>query len=656
MRRDSTRHVLLGILCLLMLEGGLRLPARAAQEQSQARAEYLSERGIVLPIHEVRIDELLSAFDFQYPEPEGDFGIQLYAANNLFPVSGGEQIIMIGVQGRRMGREARAPIEIVVAVDRSGSMGEPDKLEWVKDSLEVLIDALRDDDRICLTTFDERGEILMPLTRAGAGGVRDRFRDAVRGITAGGESDLIAGLRTAIEAAAGGPAAGEPGVGETEAESDAAESAQVADRAAPRVFLLSDGWGRTAGLASVLRLYRQRGVAVTCVGYGQRYDAVAMRAIKDGTGGTTRFISDRERLEEVFGGGLERTTVPLATDINITVDMRNVNYFRTWGYGYTVNSFTDTVTYTIPAIYSGDYETMLIVADMHGFGREREQTLASMTATYRDLEGREQAYEPLELKIEYVTMDDPLSGPSDSRVLLASNLLAYSEVLMDAASVSRYGYGSPYGLFFATWDMRKRLVDTSRRLDYQGFTDEIAVLDNYLRILGDQMGLKKSTVSLLISDDELRPPVEDRPLDVHLANMFEEMYLSLEARPPGNVAVADFTVLQGGGLEAAIPGYLGEAAGVWLSRLAAAGFQIVERRNLDAVLREQEFSLSDLADQQNAARVGMFLAADYVLTGSVLEMEESVVIFSRIINVETAVIETAAQVIVPKEDIPLELL
>ena len=63
-----------------------------------------------------------------------------------------------------------------------------------------------------------------------------------------------------------------------------------------------------------------------------------------------------------------------------------------------------------------------------------------------------------------------------------------------------------------------------------------------------------------------------------------------------------------------------------------------------------------MGDEQNAARVGMFLAANYILTGAIMEMEESVVIFSRIINVETAVIETAAQVIVPKEDISPQLL
>jgi hypothetical protein len=284
--------------------------------------------------------------------------------------------------------------------------------------------------------------------------------------------------------------------------------------------------------------------------------------------------------------------------------------------------------------------------------------------------------------MRYVVMENPLSGPSDSRVLLASNLLAYSELLRDVGYMGSYGYGygyrSPHAYFFGTWDVRKQLIDTSIRLSYDGFADEMGVLENYLHILGEYMGLKKSTLSLLISDNELRPPVQNRPLDMHLENLFHELYLSLEAKPPGNLAVVDFDVLgTTSGLSAGspsgsstgirseaasdirrdlLPTYLEEAAGVWVTRLLDAGFQIVERRNLDAVLKEQELSLSDLADQANAAQVGMFLAADYILTGTVMEMEESLVIFSRIINVETAVIETAAQIIVPKEDIPTTFL
>jgi hypothetical protein len=66
------------------------------------------------------------------------------------------------------------------------------------------------------------------------------------------------------------------------------------------------------------------------------------------------------------------------------------------------------------------------------------------------------------------------------------------------------------------------------------------------------------------------------------------------------------------------------------------------------VLKEQALALSDLMDTAKAIDVGKILTANHILTGTVIEMPSSVVIFGRIINVETAEIDSAAQVIVPK--------
>jgi TolB-like protein len=54
-------------------------------------------------------------------------------------------------------------------------------------------------------------------------------------------------------------------------------------------------------------------------------------------------------------------------------------------------------------------------------------------------------------------------------------------------------------------------------------------------------------------------------------------------------------------------------------------------------------------DTEQAIQVGKFLAANYIVTGSVIEMAASVVIFGRIINVETGEVESVAQVIMPMD-------
>ena len=77
--------------------------------------------------------------------------------------------------------------------------------------------------------------------------------------------------------------------------------------------------------------------------------------------------------------------------------------------------------------------------------------------------------------------------------------------------------------------------------------------------------------------------------------------------------------------------------------------KMVERSNLDAVLKEQELALTDLMDTTKAISVGKLLTADYIVTGSIIEMSSSVVIFGRIINVESGEVESVAQVIVPRD-------
>jgi hypothetical protein len=79
-------------------------------------------------------------------------------------------------------------------------------------------------------------------------------------------------------------------------------------------------------------------------------------------------------------------------------------------------------------------------------------------------------------------------------------------------------------------------------------------------------------------------------------------------------------------------------------------YRVIERERIDGILLEQELSLSDLRDTNKAIKAGKSLFAHYVLTGTIIEMTKSVVIFCRVINVETAVIESIGQVIVPRTE------
>lgn len=76
--------------------------------------------------------------------------------------------------------------------------------------------------------------------------------------------------------------------------------------------------------------------------------------------------------------------------------------------------------------------------------------------------------------------------------------------------------------------------------------------------------------------------------------------------------------------------------------------RVIERQKVNEILEEQGIASMDLMNITNAIEIGKLLAVNYILTGSIVESSKTVVIFGRIINVETAEIESVALVIVPK--------
>jgi TolB-like protein len=124
------------------------------------------------------------------------------------------------------------------------------------------------------------------------------------------------------------------------------------------------------------------------------------------------------------------------------------------------------------------------------------------------------------------------------------------------------------------------------------------------------------------------------------------MTLDLKLKERGTIAVSGFTTKAG--TPSALLDLLNETAIVQIGRIDT--LTLVEREKLDALLEEQALALSDLMDTTKAIEVGKFLAANYIVTGSVIEMAATVVIFGRIINVESGEVESVAQVIVPRNE------
>ncbi len=78
--------------------------------------------------------------------------------------------------------------------------------------------------------------------------------------------------------------------------------------------------------------------------------------------------------------------------------------------------------------------------------------------------------------------------------------------------------------------------------------------------------------------------------------------------------------------------------------LDGSRFNAVERKNLEALLRELQLSQSGLIDEDKALELGKMLAADGMIFGSVLERIDSVEIYARLVDTETSQVIAATDV------------
>ncbi|WP_030685181.1 von Willebrand factor type A domain-containing protein [Streptomyces globisporus] len=263
----------------------------------------------------VRPEEFVNSFRPDYPRPgDNGFSVTLDGARTG---ADGWSLLRVGLATRGADRHAeRPPAALTFVVDVSGSMGEPGRLDLVKESLGLLADQLRDDDSIALVTFSSEAETRLPMTRVG--GARDRIHEVVDSLATSSSTNVEAGVRTGYDVAVEGHRKG----------------------ATNRVVLLSDALANTGDteadpiLARIDEERREYGITLFGVGVGSEYGDAFMERLADKGDGQTTYVSTPAQARKVFVDQLPSHVELRARDAKAQVafDRRTVERFRLVGY------------------------------------------------------------------------------------------------------------------------------------------------------------------------------------------------------------------------------------------------------------------------------------------------------------------------------------
>ena len=196
----------------------------------------------------------------------------------------------------------RPPLNLSLVLDRSGSMSDAGKIDYLKRAAKLAVDRLGENDTLSIVEYDDQITLMRAARRVGDTTEIKRLIDQLE---PRGSTNLTGGMMRGVEEARGaleGPA-NRPGT-------------------ITRVILMSDGLANTGvtnpmEIARMVREAKRDGVRISAIGLGRDYDEDLMQAIAENGGGRYYYVESPTQIARMFQEELSTLFDTCASDIEL---------------------------------------------------------------------------------------------------------------------------------------------------------------------------------------------------------------------------------------------------------------------------------------------------------------------------------------------------
>ncbi len=271
--------------------------------------------GQKVPKDAVRVEEMVNFFKYQYPQPKDEHPFSINTEYSDCPWNSNTKLLRIGLQGKIIPTDNLPASNLVFLIDVSGSMDEINKLPLVKESLKVLVNQLRDEDKISIVVYAGAAGLVLPPT---SGRQKQIIINALEELESGGSTAGGAGIQLAYKIAAENFIKGGNN----------------------RVILATDGdfnvgASSDSDMQTLIEDKRKSGVFLTCLGYGMgNYKDSKMETLADKGNGNYAYIDNIQEANRFLGKEFKGSMFAIAKDVKIQIEFNpaHVASYRLIGY------------------------------------------------------------------------------------------------------------------------------------------------------------------------------------------------------------------------------------------------------------------------------------------------------------------------------------